>query len=24
MYEEEIDFGKLFLKQCEMVLEHLT
>ena len=24
MYEEEIHFGKLFLKQFEMVLEHLT
>jgi len=24
MYEEEIDFWKLLLKQSEMVLEHLT
>ena len=24
MYEEEIHFGKLLLKQFEMVLEHLT
>jgi len=24
MYEEEIHFGKLLLKQSEMVLEHLT
>jgi len=24
MYEEEIHFGKLFCKQFEMVLEHLT
>jgi len=24
MYEEDIHFGKLFLKQSEMVLEHLT
>ena len=24
MYEEEIHFGQLFLKQFEMVLEHLT
>ena len=24
MYEEEIHFEKLFLKQFEMVLEHLT
>jgi len=24
MYEEEIHFGKLFVKQFEMVIEHLT
>jgi len=24
MYEEEIQFGKLLLKQSELVLEHLT
>ena len=24
MYEEEIHFGKLLLKQFEMILEHLT
>jgi len=24
MYDEEIYFGKLLLKQYEMVLEHLT
>jgi len=24
MYEEEIHFGKLLLKQCEQVLTHLT
>jgi len=24
MYEEEIHFGKLLLKQSEMVLKHLT
>jgi len=24
MYEEEIHFGKLLLKQLEMVWEHLT
>jgi len=24
MYEEEINFGKLLLKQSEIVLEHLT
>ena len=24
MYDEEMHFGKLFLKQFDMVLEHLT